>query len=187
MSTTEDVFALYERNKNWYCLCNDTVNNRKTKLCSQYCYLSSPVQPLTIGDQDVPCSFARKIYIRPGEECSICLDGVLTKSSAYLSPCGHSFHKECIFKAYETKMLMKYGSQFRCPCCRGNIGAPEILERYDNSLYNQATDYMDLLETFWLHKNTRMPILCTNKYNHPIGLNTECNKCLEYRETGNFD
>ena len=99
MSTAEDVFYLYERNSRYYYDCNlrnsiqhcsDCLNNE----C--YCHLKQEVKPFTIGDQDVPCNFERRCYIKPGEECPICFDKIMTKSTAFISNCGHSFHKKCI-------------------------------------------------------------------------------------------
>lgn len=42
-----------------------------------------------------------KCYINPQEDCSICLEKICNKSDAYLTNCGHAFHKSCLFKTYE--------------------------------------------------------------------------------------
>jgi hypothetical protein len=189
MTTTDDVFALYERNKNYYCSCDKlNVTNIKSTLCSEYCYLTSTVKPLTIGDQEVPCKFNRKIYIKPGEECAICLDGIITKTTAFLTPCGHAFHKECISKAYETTLLTNYRHNYACPCCRTVIGEPSVDERYHPSTFTQGEPCvnMDAVEAYWMHKNTRMPAVCPPTYNHYIGLKNDCKRCLNYRKTGEY-
>ena len=189
MTTTDDIFWLYERNKRAYCYCNNKSDYIPgSNVCNNYCFENIPVSSLTIGDTDIPCNINRKCYIKQGEECSICLENVMTKNTAYLSPCGHTFHKKCIFQAYESKMYSKWASVFRCPMCRQRINIPELSERYN--LYNNNNNnihILDELESFWLHKDTRIPEICNNGYNHYMGLKKTCLQCIDYRNCGNTD
>ena len=193
MSTAEDVFYLYERNSRYYydcnlrnCIqhCSDCLNNE----C--YCHLKQEVKPFTIGDQDVPCNFERRCYIKPGEECPICFDKIMTKSTAFISNCGHSFHKKCIFKCIESKWSStSYTSHARCPLCRTTLGYPEFNKRYRSTYftYNNKNDKgLDKLEDFWLSKDYTLPSFCSNRYDHYLGTNNDCNICKSYIDKGDL-
>jgi hypothetical protein len=184
MTTSEDVFKLYDRNKNKEY--NDCIKLCKPcpNLFSNVCYCDSldPVLPTTIGEQDIPCRLKVKIYIKPGEECSICLESINHKSNAHLTTCGHSFHKTCIFKVFESKWIEKRKTpcSLNCPMCRKRIYEPEF-EKY--SFYSNNT--LDQLENFWITKNFQTPKFCFGK-NHFIGMKPQCNKCREYINTGTW-
>lgn len=184
MATAEDVFALYERKSSYYHDCNKQDNMNECKnvwLNKCHCILNQVVKPFTIGNQDVKCSFSRKCYIKYGEECPICLNCINKKSEAFLTPCGHSFHKKCIFTSFKSKCLENYYKQFRCPICRGNIGLQieEINERYKFNLSG-----LDDLENFWIKTDFIVPRICSQKWNHYIGTRKECSGCIKYIETG---
>lgn len=51
-------------------------------------------------------------------DCAICLDSVNNETNKYISPCGHLFHLDCIFKYLESKNLL-YPVYPRCVerCC----------------------------------------------------------------------
>lgn len=193
MSTEDDVFCLYERNSSWYHNCNNF--NKMTECPTSWvnkceCYLKQPVKPVTIGDQTVKCNFKRKIYIIPNQECSICLEPIVTKSNAYLTSCGHGFHKSCIYKAFETKMLKKYASQFKCPECRTKLGydLDNLNDRYNTNNDNDNDNNkftLDDLENFWIRKDYNLPQLCSTNWKHYIGFNVGCSVCLHYIKNGN--
>lgn len=140
----DDVFWLYERNVNYYRCC--ATNGKTMAKCITawrgecYCREIEPVQPITIGDQTLPCRMSVKTYIPIGEMCPICLEGIYSKNNAYLTGCGHGFHKSCIRLVLEicgNKNLI-------CPSCRGNLGKPDIPGRYGNT-----DTELDCLENFW--------------------------------------
>ena len=172
MSTAEDVFYLYERNSLVY-------NNDEKK-----------VLPYTIGDQDTPCNLKIKCYIRPGEECPICFDKIQTKSSAYLTNCGHSYHKECLFNCIKSKWTTSgYTSVARCPMCRCSLGHPDFIQRYKASYFTECyrdDNEIDKLEDFWLSKDCKLPYFCSNSYDHYLGCDSNCFICKEYREKGAY-
>ena len=156
MTTTDDIFWLYERDKRAYCYCNNKQDYIPgSNVCNNYCFENIPVSSLTIGDTEIPCNINRKSYIKQGEECSICLENVMTKNTAYLSP--------------------------------------ELSERYNlynnnnNNNNNNNIHILDELESFWLHKDTRIPEICNNGYNHYMGLKKTCLQCIDYRNYGNKD
>jgi hypothetical protein len=187
MSTAEDVFSLYERNFSIYYDCNknnkiDTCPNMWKGFC--YCFCSQPLLPNTIGNTGVLCNVKRKCYIKPGEECPICMDPITTKSTAYLTTCGHSFHKLCIFKCMEKKWTDKYGSCFHCPMCRTNLGMDihDINERYNYG--SIKCNNLDLLENFWLKKDFTIAYICRNKFDHYLGMKRGCQKCENYVSEG---
>jgi len=166
MATAEDVFWLYERNNN--------INE---------CY-EPIINPYTIGNQENPCDLKRKIYIKFGEECPICMEDINTKKTAYLTPCGHSFHKKCIFNAFETKWQTKWASQFYCPICRSRLGQIDIEERYNCRFIEDKYHYMDHLENFWINKDYRYCNPCMKTPKHSEGMDRNCKTCLNYRKTG---
>lgn len=161
MSTIEDIFWLYEN-----------VNNR----------FSSPIISISIGDIDSIPKYNRLSYIRPGHTCPICLDDITHKTNAYITSCGHGFHKSCIVSSYITTMTKNIYSTYKCPMCRANIGT--AIE-YINERYS-TTSGLDILENFWYKQSYMVPIFCDNKCKqddiyHYLGLNSKCEKCIQYR------
>ena len=191
MTTAEDVFYLYERNSRLYYDCNDSL---KTDKCNDfandecYCCRNQTVFPFTIGDQLIPCDIKIKCYIRPGDECSICYEPILTKTSAYITNCGHHFHKMCLVKYLNVKWLStKYTSTAKCPMCRCSLGHPDFVQRYRDSYFSvnyENENELDKLEDFWISQNYKLPLFCSNDYKHYLGIKNNCWCCKVYRETG---
>jgi Ring finger domain len=193
MSTAEDVFYLYERNSRYYhdCRLQNNIENCSDCWSNEcYCTLRQTVLPFTIGDQETPCEYKVKCYIRPGDECPICFEKIINKSSAFITNCGHNFHKKCIFKFMETLWLTtQYTSTARCPMCRCSLGHPDFIQRYKNSYLNSSynnNNHLDKLEDFWLAIDYRLPSFCSNGYNHYLGMKNNCFCCKAYREKGEF-
>jgi len=143
----DDVFWLYERNMNYYRCCKTNGNTmaRCTNTWNQtdcYCSETYAVQPITIGDQTMPCRLQTKTYIPIGEQCPICMEGIYSKNNAYLTGCGHAYHKSCIM--FVLQITSGTHRNLLCPFCRANLGRPEIPGRYGTT-YNE----LDCLENFW--------------------------------------
>jgi Ring finger domain len=184
MTTVEDVFYLYERNSLFYsnCLCLDKFEQCPTKWTNEcYCFMGVDVNPITIGDTNLRCRLNTKCYIKPGEECPICYESINTKTNAFLTSCGHSFHRKCLFKVYENKCKKSVFTNFRCPMCRTVISNYLFHDKY-NIKKNMNT--LDYLENFWITKDYEVPTYCSNKYNHYLGMNNSCKKCKFYRMKG---
>ncbi len=184
MTTAEDVFWIYERNSTHYYNC---VKQGKIETCTTkwnnncYCVNTQIVKPITIGEQDTDCDLKRKTYIIIGDECPICIEPIMHKIDAYLTPCGHGFHKKCLFNAFKTKWKTKYCSQFYCPMCRSRLGQIVIESRYKISNNNNG---LDDLENFWINKDYRYCNPCMKNYKHYEGMDNNCDNCLNYRKTG---
>lgn len=186
MTSLEDVFYLYERNSLIYYDCQ--VKNEKCKyqlisnLC--YCYLEQQVLPYTIGDYCQPCSINIKCYIKPTDECPICYERILTKTNAFITQCGHHYHKKCLFNYIKIKWeSSSYLSVARCPLCRTALGHPDFIKRYKSSYFSlrfEDENGLDKLEDFWLSHEYLLPRFCGNKFDHYIGLNKNCNICQSY-------
>lgn len=169
MTTTDDVFSLYAH------LCS-----------SQRCIgleessYASPLNPIEIGDVEVKCDLKRKCYIKAGDECPICMDPIFNKSNAYLTWCGHSFHKSCIFHYMETKWVTKYASNTHCPMCRKSLGMGlhAMNERY--AIDYLKPNYLDILENFWLTKDYTVAHVCRNRYDHYLGMKKNCKLCRKF-------
>jgi hypothetical protein len=189
MSTDENVFYLYERNSSFYYDCKKQGNFEKCPnkfLNKCQCIYDQPVLPVSIGENDCRCHINKKCYIKPGEKCPICLEKILTKKNALLTPCGHSFHKTCIFEAMEIIIPMLNGDSVNCPICRSKLGwSLEDL----NIRYNAEPGSLDEIENFWWRDGLVPRSICqTNKCvnDHYLGMNKNCENCLEYRKTGNI-
>jgi len=191
MTTLEDIFYLYERNSRYYHDCNlknsiEECNDCWSNDC--YCHFKQEVKPFTIGDQDTPCDFKVRCYIKPGDECPICFESIMMKSSAFITNCGHHFHKKCLFKYIETKWLSSsYASTAKCPMCRCSLGHPEFIQRYRANYFSYSyknDNELDKLEDFWVTKDYRFPIFCSNSYDHYLGCEKSCFMCKHYIETG---
>jgi len=175
----EDVFSLYERNRNHYnnyCLsCDDKKNT-----CP--CVSRLTLYPICVGEQEIPCRFRVKNYVKVGDECSICYDPIVHKINTYLTGCGHSFHRKCLADVFIAKWKNKAFSQMKCPLCRCGLGCPDLFQRYDYITGNT----LDMLENFWLSKEFLLPEFCSNstQYSHFLGVKKDCPDCLRYRDTG---
>ena len=156
----EDIYNLYEYSN---------INKNSESI----------ILPIKIGNDEMEPKLNIKMYIKPHDICPICYENIIRKSDAYLSVCGHGFHKKCIFKAYEAKQISKKCSVFKCPCCRTSLGTDveEINERYD--LFNEHANGLDILESFWIKKDYTMPLICNEHY---LGMNKNCIKCKKYNE-----
>lgn len=190
MATVEDVLELYVREPTKiYHDCQKKNNIENCPNCWKgvcYCFSEEPIKTITIGNNEVPCNIKRKCYIKPGEECPICMESITNKSNAYLTCCGHSFHKKCIFKSMETFWQHNYAKNFKCPMCRTNLGMDihAINERYT---INDNSGYLDELENFWFKKDFRMAHTCRNNYDHYLGMKKDCSHCRKYVLNGDFE
>lgn len=191
MSTAEDVFYLYERNSRYYYDCNIKKKFKEIQdYCNGECYcnIEQQVKPFTIGDQDIPCEFNVRCYIKPCEECPICYEPIMTKTSAFITNCGHAYHKKCIFKCIESKWLStSYISSAKCPMCRCSLGHPDFIQRYKSSYFSlkyENENGLDKLEDFWISIDYTLPSFCSNRYDHYLGCDKSCIVCKKYIKTG---
>lgn len=123
--------------------------------------------------------FKKKYYIRPNQECPICLEPILTKNSAFLTPCGHGFHKLCIHQAFERNWLTKQGG-IRCPLCRYGDINDYCVEKY--CCWNMYANDLDCLENFWFNKDITLATPCYSG-DHYVGVDKNCSSCRKYRTT----
>jgi hypothetical protein len=176
MSTAEDVFYLYERNLRYY-----NNENNENNICNN-------VLPFTIGNQESPCNMKVRCYIKPGTECPICYDKIERKQDAFITYCGHGYHKSCLFNYLKSTWTSnKFTSVARCPICRRSIGYPEFNQRYYSSYFSSDYSYnngLDKLEDFWLCNKYKLPNFCSNGYKHYLGMHKNCFICKSYREKG---
>lgn len=190
MTTLEDTFNPYDYLK------NDTENDEfyydyelpfyKINICdgdriskTKIKYIE-PIPPKKYGTHiDIPKTIEENLkikhYIKIGEECSICYDDINHKDNAYLTDCGHSFHKICI-----NKWLIETKFDGNCPICRQDIGI------YDADTYSSSGNSLDKLECLWLDYDKLYPKYCSyrSKFIHPKGFDKYCDNCLKYRKFG---
>jgi hypothetical protein len=178
--TVEDVFCINERNRNIYIKCTTKTSCKLN--CT--CYYNQLVIPNAIGRNDFNRKLSNKMYICPNEDiCTICMDNINTKSDAYLSDCGHPFHKKC-FSNYFQHIQIIGNTNLKCPMCRTNLGAPCFYEKYN--MYNFDANALDMLENAnelcidMLH-------ICSDENaltKHYLGTNKTCVKCKIYQDKG---
>jgi len=189
--TLEDVFYCHERNSLWYL--NSPFDTPKVypvvigentieKTTDHFCL--EPRQ----GNGGRKCLVKRKIpkdiyanlktrhYIRIGEECSICYEGIFHKRDAQLTDCGHAFHYSCLRQySYSKKSLTTC-----CPLCR------EPIYHIDKNRYSSYSPCkLDMLEDFWLNHKTLLPEMCfsdiTREKVHVTGTHgSSCRMCRQY-------
>ena len=194
MSSDDDtIFWEFERNSFIYsdCFANvDSVLHRthRTPQCAVgiecFCHMDQIVFPITVGFRWKRPVIGVKTYIKVGEECPICFESILAKSNAYLTCCGHAFHKRCIFTAHHTQIMEWNNFVFRCPLCRTDQGCPDEPRRY-----NCAGSFLDQLENVEILSPYLFPEICeyVNLHinnNHYLGMEPTCRNCQLYRNTG---
>jgi hypothetical protein len=174
MTTLEDTFHEY-----------DILGNNKS---DDECYYGSelPVFPNLIcfdynrinKNKTIEENLKIKHYIKIGEECPICYECIYHKNNAFLTDCGHSFHKTCI-----NKWLIETKVEGDCPICRQDIG------EYVGGIYNERIqNSLDKIEDLWLNYDKLLPQYCFNDtYSHIVGFNKYCYRCLQFRKIPDYD
>jgi hypothetical protein len=70
-------------------------------------------------------SIKNKCYIRFGELCYICIDPIISKRNAWLTPCGHQFHRKCLINNHRYRqkhnMTLEFSNEIPCPVCRDGL------------------------------------------------------------------
>lgn len=109
-------------------------------------------------------------YIRQGETCSICWEGIWSIRQAFLNPCGHGFHYACMVK------YSLYSSS--CPLCRRMIE----LQTAQKGIYeNAGISRADQIE---MAPEISFPRSCPRRRKpfHSLGSCQECRICLAFRK-----
>ena len=124
-----------------------------------------------------------------GSECPICLFPINRKKNAWITGCGHSFHRTCLVQSYITYMNNKniehYSNCMPCPMCREDL--PTCCCGFDFGRYNfgykKDRNELDCLENFEVTRELLEPLECykCDKY---MGMNNSCQVCKDYREKG---
>jgi hypothetical protein len=60
-----------------------------------------------------------------GHDCVICLEPVVGATTLLTLPCGHAFHRVCVF-AVLTAPVLGACSMFRCPMCRASVDRHDL-------------------------------------------------------------
>lgn len=132
--------------------------------------------------KEVPKTFSENIYIKHyikvGEECPICYEQIWHRKNAYLTICGHSFHKSCLY----TFWFKNIHQDFSCPMCRTDEGG-EVWED-DFIRYREIDKYVE-------NRELLRPAFCTKEDNdfndivpHVCGTKKKCKVCTNYINHG---
>lgn len=186
------IWSAYERTCLYYSKCKDLTNCSNCHDNNCYCHEYALFRPTLIGDcgfsdENIKPNINKKCYIGFGELCSICVEPIITKTSAWLTPCGHSFHRKCLIENYQyrsiNRMTIDHSNQIPCPVCReGHVGCCVGLYALDKY---HSKNGLDKLENFWL-KIDVAPYLFCYKCRKGLGMSKQCNYCDHYRNTGKF-
>jgi hypothetical protein len=188
--TLEDVFYCHERNSLFYLkdpfdipeVYPLTIGENTIEKSTEYFFvtqggkggrscLAKEKKP-----KDIYANLQKRHYIKIGEECPICYEGIFHKRDAQLTDCGHAFHYSCLQQyCYSDKTL-----NTACPLCR------EPFYHIDKNRYSlYSPRFLDILEDFWMNSKTRLPEMCfsvvTNEKVHITGTeNPKCHICRVY-------
>lgn len=180
------VWYVYERNRDYYYNCTNklTCPNYYNDECM--CHYHQIVFPYRFYECGFPrnkkIEFSTKMYISFGQTCPICLESILHKKDAWLTPCGHGFHRNCIIDTFEhymnNKNRVRHSNTMPCPICREDlvdccIGKLTI-DRY------KGISLLDRLENFWLTIDKKLIITC-HKCDETLGFNINCHYCMPWK------
>ena len=138
---------------------------------------------MSITFEDVFYSRNNKYYLKYGEECTICLDKIITKTTAYITECGHKYHKKCVLDYMKIEWMSKnYTGLISCPMCRKSVSDDHLNDNYYSSDALRILDYvsLDIIPQY------KLPQFCSNRYDHYLGLNKKCKCCEYFREKGEY-
>lgn len=152
------------------------------------CCENSPICPTTIAS----CGFEsrpemnQKCYIAFGDTCYICMDPITSKTNAWLTPCGHQFHRKCVITNHVYRqthgMTLEFSNEIPCPVCReGLVNCCVGIDDLDK--YHRPKNKLDVLENFWL-SITFAPYVSCYKCDKGMGMTINCDACEKYRKTG---
>ena len=194
------IWWLHERTSRDYYTCKDlttcpskVIEDDGKEECN--CHYKQVVVPQDIGEWWQPVKLEGRSYIPIGAKCPICLSSIIHKRDAWITHCGHSFHRNCLMKSYEIYMnnpkIEKYTNVMPCPCCRSDLPTcccGYNLGRY-HSIYGERRNELDYLENFELLSDMIIPIECykcskKHKCAKYIGMSNDCKECKEYQEKG---
>ncbi len=212
--TLDDIFYVHERNRLFYYDCNKQKNIDKCPskkllgkcICTQNC----PVNPNVICEEYDIClkcnphshNISKKMYIKMGEECPICFEGIYFRKNAFLTPCGHVFHKTCLHNSHISNLISKIKiceESLACPICRFNIPTEHFYNPIKYFIYKKRIEEIDTTNNAEIIKNINFVITLDNllenlEYNYPalcifsnnkrhfLGMNKNCAVCLKFHE-----
>ena len=150
--TTDDIISVFERCNNNEILYSYSITETNTH--KQY----------TLKD---------KLYIKKFDECPICLEGITSKQNAYLTQCGHAFHKKCMHQ------LVFNNVNASCPICRNIHGIGPL-----NLFVDDTHRFVNKKEDYEFCGEFKYPRLCTEcfkiegwNFNQCIS----CEQCNKFR------
>jgi len=133
---------------------------------------------------DIP-TVKNKCYIAFGEMCFICMDPIVSKNNAWLTPCGHAFHRKCLITNHQYRqkhnMTLEFSNEIPCPVCReGLVNCCVGLDDMDKYTPENG---LDRLENFWSSFDVVSYLSCW-RCEKGFGMNILCKPCEKYRNTG---
>ena len=125
-----------------------------------------------------------KSYIKINDKCMICISSVSSINNAYLTECGHTFHKSCLSNYFHfLKFKKPHKLILNCPLCRSNLGSPELIFTPFYNCFSNI-NYLDLLENISSQNFNELIHICSSQrhYSHYLGCLSNCEICRNYRE-----
>jgi len=190
--TLEDVLYCHERNSLLYLNLQKespvvypiTIGNNTIEKTTDYYYWATgqgkngrTCLAKRVQKNDIYDNLKKKHYIKIGEECPICYEGIFHKRDAQLTDCGHCFHYSCL----QNYSYLNKNIDTSCPICR------DPLTGIDKNKYSSYTviNYFDILDDFWMNHKTNIPETCisfkTKNKLHTTGFSQNtCNVCRNF-------
>lgn len=191
-----DVWWLHERNSRYYYTCKD-VNKCPNALSFSedgddkqcLCHNDQIVVPQQIGEWWQPADIKVRSYIPIGADCPICLSPIRQKRNAWITFCGHGFHRTCLMQSYNiymnNKNIIHYTNCMPCPICRSMLPTCCCgfeITRY-HQIYGEPRNELDVLEEFTQTCDLLIPMECLRCKEY-LGMKKNCDKCSKYRLYG---
>jgi len=114
-----------------------------------------------------------KLYIKIMDECPICLEMITSKRNAYLTDCGHAFHKTCMHK------LVFQNINASCPMCRNVHGIGPI-----NLFSDESHRFVNKNDDFEFCGEFKYPKLCYECWKiegWDFNKHISCEQCIKFR------
>lgn len=130
------------------------------------------------------------------QECSICMDTLLTQRDVMRTVCGHIFHSHCIVEYITT--INFFGcqmSELNCPLCRHIVDKPFVMALIDKELdllWNKQKKYQKQLRkaskesgTWFRRDKQNSDYDVENLHNHAIKIQNTIHKLVVSKQNIN--
>lgn len=165
MSTLEDIFYSHEKTIGDLTIGETTIIKKRVTWEAGFNKQNRSVLKEVITNLTGFEMLKTRHYIKPGEMCAICLEGIYMKRDAFLNTCGHGFHYSCLSQS------CLYNKA--CPLCREDV----CLDSAQKQIYSK--NGITRAEQIEITPSISFPQLCYRKRKpfHYLGTELKCVCC----------